>query len=475
MAEEEQKAGSGLGSGDRSRQVLLGVMALYALALVVLIATGTFVFFPKEVVLPALLIPPALSGRAFEFLNDWLIFTALVVLFDAFRGLAYSVTTFLDLPVYMQYVIGLEEALLGGDVLPVILQRNLLGDIGFLEKALVVVHASHFVVLFAFGMVMWYWRRDRWPHFRRSLLMVIYLGLLGYLLVPTVPPWMAANFFETLPPIRKVAGEIYNASAPQLAAGFDTNPIAAMPSLHTAIPILMSLVAVREFRWRAAPIVIYTALVLFGITYMGEHYLLDVMAGVLLAVAVYVVVFYRLQPRTRDQLAAKSKASLSPFEVLKQRVALAAAIFVMTFFIARASTDLQTGWAPTESFIKSDIVGHSPLGNDFLVRRYLEDQKLEKAQDVLLGIPMIEQTEATLTLASSAFKEQPSEMRSFADRYLAARPNSAERVFTRVVVLSRDGLISKKEVLEAAQWLRAQEDPRAHAWAGELLRPFNLR
>ncbi|MCJ7587155.1 MAG: phosphatase PAP2 family protein, partial [Candidatus Aminicenantes bacterium] len=74
---------------------------------------------------------------------------------------------------------------------------------------------------------------------------------------------------------------------PDLSTGFDTNPIAAMPSLHAAFPLLSSLLLWRLYRWKALLFYLYTLIILFAITYTGDHYITDILAGLFLAVACY--------------------------------------------------------------------------------------------------------------------------------------------------------------------------------------------
>jgi hypothetical protein len=72
-------------------------------------------------------------------------------------------------------------------------------------------------------------------------------------------------------------------SIPDITAGFSTNPVAAMPSLHSAFPILCSLILWRVYRWKSIPFFFYTIAVLFTIVYTGDHYIIDIVAGALLA------------------------------------------------------------------------------------------------------------------------------------------------------------------------------------------------
>jgi hypothetical protein len=56
-----------------------------------------------------------------------------------------------------------------------------------------------------------------------------------------------------------------------------------MPSLHAAFPILLGLIIWRICRWRAFPFYLYVLLMLFAIAYTGDHYVVDIIAGGILA------------------------------------------------------------------------------------------------------------------------------------------------------------------------------------------------
>jgi membrane-associated phospholipid phosphatase len=152
-----------------------------------------------------------------------------------------------------------------------------------------VAHGSHFVAFLLVGFIIWLYKSNDFRFFKISFYLVIFLGLLGYFAFPTVAPWMAANVFGLFPRIIRFIAIIYNLAIPDLSSGFDTNPIAAMPSLHAAFPVLCSLILWRIYRWKASVFYLYALLMLFVIVYTGEHYIVDVLAGVVLAILCYFV------------------------------------------------------------------------------------------------------------------------------------------------------------------------------------------
>ena len=278
---------------QRARAALSALVTLYALAIALLYALGQFGFFWKTVVVPSLFIVAYLARRFTAFVRDWSVFLCSVVLFDSLRGLVYGVTLHFQRPMYMGYAIELERTLFGAPVPSSRMQQALTdpAHIGTLEKVLVVVHASHFLAFLLFALLLWIVRPPAFARFRLAMLLVMYSGLVMYLLVPTVPPWMASSRFFVLEPVRHIPAAVYNLSVPTLAESFDVNPVAAMPSLHAAFPTLLALICLETFGAWGVVMAVYACAVCFAIVFLGEHYVVDVMCGSTLALVAFVIVF----------------------------------------------------------------------------------------------------------------------------------------------------------------------------------------
>lgn len=347
-------------SSSQNRRALLYftvLSALYGVGLLAMASQGHFGFVWKTVVVPTLLLVAALSGRARQFLRDWGPFLALLLVFDALRGLIFALVTRLELPFYASYVIDWERALLGGRTFPVLLQQTFLDRYpGIFEELLVVAHGSHFLVFLMFGFLIWLARRAAFGRFKNGLLILIGGGLIGYFLVPTVPPWMAHQFFDLLPPVRRVTQEIYDTSLPTLRAAFDVNPIAAMPSLHTAFPVYLSAVALHHFGRRGLLMLVYMVLVLASITYLGEHYLLDVLAGSALALSAYLVSHRAPPVRLAPRLLALSRARYFP--------AIATGLLLLCTEGIRLGTGEWTrALSVNQAFVERELQGRSRLAS----------------------------------------------------------------------------------------------------------------
>ena len=130
-------------------------------------------------------------------------------------------------------------------------------------------------------------RNDHFLRFRNTVLLANVIGLAGYVALPTAPPRMFPDlgFVDTL---ATFSGLNHNSAVVQ----FTANPYAAMPSLHAAdaliVGVAMALIVRRvpfKLLWLAWPV-----WVSFTVMATGNHFWLDIAAGVLVAVVAGAVV-----------------------------------------------------------------------------------------------------------------------------------------------------------------------------------------
>jgi len=286
-----------LGPRESNARMIRVVLLSLAVLLALFILFQRFLFLPKMLMLGLILFAAFLAGRIKPLVRDWFVFMAFLYLFDSLRGAIYILTCKLQLPVHTLYVLDLEKALFGG-VPSVALQNALLrpdplGNFTWLEKALTICYGSHFLAFLLVGFIIWLSRPRDFALYRNSFYGLIFVGVSLYALVPTVPPWMAAEHFGLLPALTRFNAILFNFAIPDLSSGFDTNPVAAMPSLHAGFPILCCLLLWKLYRWKAAPLYVYTLAVLFAIVYSGDHYVMDILAGLVLAAACFSVAVRR--------------------------------------------------------------------------------------------------------------------------------------------------------------------------------------
>jgi membrane-associated phospholipid phosphatase len=77
------------------------------------------------------------------------------------------------------------------------------------------------------------------------------------------------------------------------------NPVAAMPSLHAAYPVMLLLFFWGAGRRVRAGLALYAAAMGFALVYSGEHFVSDILAGWALACAACAVVAVALRAGSR--------------------------------------------------------------------------------------------------------------------------------------------------------------------------------
>jgi hypothetical protein len=272
----------------RQRPLVYGAMAAYAVASIGLMATRQ-VGLTSEHALILVLVGFAVFGRARPFVWDWLPFLFVAVMFEDLTGVGAKVAG----SVHVLAPIVLEKSLFGGVIWTWWLQEHI--GVGEFGRGLGVVLAGEYLFHFAAPLVaalwLWVWHRDHFGTFVGAYVMVMAAGFLVYLLYPEMPPWLAAQHGH-LPPVHRIVVETLQGlgSFGTLYAGADPEPNAAMPSLHVSVPMVIAcaVVAVRGVRRPSSWLwMLYPATISFGVIYLGEHYVADVVVGIALGVACY--------------------------------------------------------------------------------------------------------------------------------------------------------------------------------------------
>ena len=190
------------------------------------------------------------------------------------------------------YVVAWERALFWGAYPTSWLQERLYSfdSPSWFDWSMAFVHASYFLVPHAIALFVWAYHREHLGRFLVAMIGAYYAALAFQALVPTVPPWMA-GMLDGHECVHRVVEEIASHRTPdtyqRIYAIAGANDVAAMPSLHMSITVLVALMLRRlkaTWAWLGWG---YAALMGFALVYLGEHYVVDTMAGAVLAVAVW--------------------------------------------------------------------------------------------------------------------------------------------------------------------------------------------
>ena len=233
-----------------------------------------------------LLLPIAyLSGRFWGFFKDWVLFVALLLGWEAMRGLA----PLLGMPVHYRALIA-DKWLFHGQLPTVVLQSRLEhGNLGrVIDYGAAAVYFSHFPVTLGVAMVLWQLNRPQFLRYAGTLLGMSLVAFLFFLLVPTAPPWYAANE-RHITGMNHVLQYTLPSSLSAYSQLLNPDPVAALPSLHSAFACLAFVAIYTAYPRAGAVMSAWPLLVWLSVVYLGEHYVVDVVAGVALAVASWAV------------------------------------------------------------------------------------------------------------------------------------------------------------------------------------------
>jgi len=166
------------------------------------------------------------------------------------------------------------------------------GRFGPLEYATAGVYVSYFVVLHIVAFYLWSRHRELFGLYAGALMLCFYTGLLASFIVPTAPPWLASQHGDIAGVHRIFQDMVGSGTHSSAGAAVGQNDVAAMPSLHMAITVVLALFAWSRDRRLGVLGAVYAASMGFSLVYLGEHYVTDVLAGVAFAAGSWVVALH---------------------------------------------------------------------------------------------------------------------------------------------------------------------------------------
>ena len=291
--------------GRRNDRLLLMAVASYAVLLsILMIARGISV--TPDVIVVAFGLAALLLGRGKLFLRDWIPFLALFFAYELMRGYADK----FGLPIHVMDIVTLERIVgLGG--LPTTWLQGLLHSGAVWTQAnpvydnlatiSVVFYFLHFPLPLAIGFLLWIHQRRTYYDYVGALIVLSMAAFVTYLVLPVAPPWWADKYgyvtgvlhlrdtgFQGLVHLFGFGNYFYSYSLYSISS----NDVAAFPSLHAAYPFLAFLFARRAFGRAGWIMAAYTACIWFAIVYLGEHWVVDIIGGVVYASAAYLAILH---------------------------------------------------------------------------------------------------------------------------------------------------------------------------------------
>jgi len=150
---------------------------------------------------------------------------------------------------------------------------------------LAVSYVGYYLVaaLFLVGMLLFCRRHNVFVEFGVMVLGVICTGIVLYTFFPAQGPYvyLADRFLAPLPEHTVV---------PFVHGVMRSGPLRdVFPSMHTAVPVVLFLFSARNLRWAAVAAGLWVPHIVVSTMYLRYHYLIDVIAGVVLAAGWFVL------------------------------------------------------------------------------------------------------------------------------------------------------------------------------------------
>ncbi|MDO6388652.1 phosphatase PAP2 family protein [Pontibacter sp. BT731] len=226
-----------------------------------------------------------------KFITGFSVFIVFWVLYDymkAFPNYWFNAVHIEDLYNAEKVVFGIRD---GG----IILTPNeywQLNSHTFLDVLSGIFYLSWVPVPLAFAGFLFFWNRQQFVYFSLTFLLVNLLGFVVYYLYPAAPPWYVQlhgfEFIATTP--GNTAGLVrfdafFGVTVFHSLYVKGSNVFAAMPSLHSAYPLIVLYYALKNKLGIVAKVLftIITVGIWFAAVYTSHHYVLDVLAGIVCA------------------------------------------------------------------------------------------------------------------------------------------------------------------------------------------------
>ena len=230
------------------------------------------------------------EGGFRRFLIDWVPVLVIAAGYDTVRAESVDLLS----RAIVQPQLRFDEVVFGGTAPTVTLQRWLNAGQGvhWWDYLAWLGYLSHFVVTLAFAAFFYVVNRERFHRLAMLIVTVSVAGFITYFIIPAVPPWLASRQ-GVLPHTTRTEYEVWShLGLPAVAKVFNgsaqlANPVAALPSLHAAWPLLVLLFiwpTARRGRWVFLGYLVFMMAVL---VYGAEHYVSDILLGWAYAIVVF--------------------------------------------------------------------------------------------------------------------------------------------------------------------------------------------
>lgn len=255
-------------------------------------------------------------NQAWAMLKRLFPFVAILLFYESFRSVADQINKNVNYMLAPHF-----DRLFFGNLPTVTLQGWLWkGHLSWYDYVFYLAYMLHFILPIGLAILVWKTREKSYWRVVSTYLVVAFSAFITFFLLPAAPPWLASqnHYIEH---IRRISSDVWAGlglhNFPSVYNHLSPNPVAAIPSLHSAWAMLLVLFIYKLYGLRWALLgSIYPFLIFIGTIYEGEHYAFDVLTGIIYAIAGYLATPYIMHGALN--LWAPTKRRLSSSSVFRK-------------------------------------------------------------------------------------------------------------------------------------------------------------
>ncbi len=244
-------------------------------------------FWQPDTLFLVLVVGGGVLGLTRQMLVRFAPLMGVLIIYDWMRGWADQINT----TVHFLPQLNADKWLFGGTVPTVWLQEHLWhGHVSWYDFFFFGLYLMHFLLPVVVCLLLWRWRPQYFWPFQWAIVGTSLAAVVTFAAFPAAPPWMAVDKNLITGQFIRVSGAVAQAMGVRdysaVYQAISPNNVAAIPSLHSAYPLIACVFLIVAFGWkRMAWTAIYPLAMWFGVVYLGEHYVVDVILGAAYALA----------------------------------------------------------------------------------------------------------------------------------------------------------------------------------------------
>jgi membrane-associated phospholipid phosphatase len=206
-----------------------------------------------------------------RFVRDWVPFVLFFLSYEAMGPMVSSLSGAVRVE-----ELKITELQLFGTIPTLVFQQSCRTP--FLDYLGAFFYSLHFIAPTAFAFLLWKYHSENYQRYILALAIGTYSALITFLVYPTAPPWFGVGATRILIQLDHNLGMPFYRT---ISDYIQSDPFAAFPSLHAMYPWLISLYALKIKKTKALPVLLFPIGVWFSTVYLGEHYVVDLIGGVI--------------------------------------------------------------------------------------------------------------------------------------------------------------------------------------------------